>query len=170
LHAALALEALKRMPFTLSASARAGVGRAEWPARLQRLGKGPLLDLLPPSTALFLDGGHNESAGQALADWVASGPKPVDLIVGMRANKALAAFLAPLAPQLRRLVAVPIAGDKLSTPTARIVDAARFAGIRDAVASDSVAAAVAALAGDPPARLLICGSLYLAGSVLAENS
>jgi dihydrofolate synthase/folylpolyglutamate synthase len=170
LNAALALEALKRMPFAIPAAARAGIGRAEWPARLQRLGKGPLVALVPPSTAVFLDGGHNESAGHALADWIATGPKPVDVVVGMRANKALAAFLAPLGRKVRRLRAVPIAGDSLSTPTERIAEAAREAGIADAGVASSVDAAVAALAADPPARLLICGSLYLAGNVLAENS
>jgi dihydrofolate synthase/folylpolyglutamate synthase len=170
LNAALALEALKLMPFAIPAAARAGIGRAEWPARLQRLRRGPLVERLPRSTALFLDGGHNESAGHALAEWVESGPKPVDAIVGMRANKALAAFLAPLAPHLRRLVAVPIAGDRLSTPTERIADAARAAGLAQADVAASVEAAVAALGDHAPARLLICGSLYLAGNVLAENS
>jgi dihydrofolate synthase/folylpolyglutamate synthase len=171
LNAALALEALKRMPFAIPETARrAGIGGAEWPARLQRLRRGPLAALLPGTTALFLDGGHNESAGHALAAWAAEGEKPLDAIVGMRANKALAAFLAPLAPHLRRLRAVPIPDDTLSTPTERIAAAARAAGVADAAPAASVEAAVAALAQDPPARLLVCGSLYLAGSVLAENS
>jgi dihydrofolate synthase/folylpolyglutamate synthase len=169
-NAALALEALKRMPFALpEAARRLGIGRAEWPGRLQRLRKGKLVASLPAATALFLDGGHNESAGHALADWAATGEKPLDAIVGMRANKALAAFLAPLAPHLRRLRAVPIPGDSLSTPAERIADAAREAGVADAGVAESVEAATAALAADPPVRLLICGSLYLAGSVLAEN-
>jgi dihydrofolate synthase/folylpolyglutamate synthase len=168
-NAALALEALKRMPFAIPDAARAAVGRAEWPGRLQLLTKGRLVSLLPRGTALYLDGGHNESAGHALAEWVASGEKPVDAVLGMRANKALAAFLAPLGPQLRRLVAVPIPGDGLSTPTGRIADAARAAGVAEVATAPSVEAAVAALAADAPARLLVCGSLYLAGSVLAEN-
>jgi dihydrofolate synthase/folylpolyglutamate synthase len=170
LNAALALEALKHMPFRIGTEAqRVGIGSAEWPARLQRLREGKLVALLPPGTALFLDGGHNESAGHALAEWAATGPKPVDAIVGMRANKALDAFLAPLAPHLRRLIAVSIPGDSLSTPTERIAAAAREAGVADAGTAESVAAAVVRLAEDAPARLLICGSLYLAGSVLAEN-
>jgi dihydrofolate synthase/folylpolyglutamate synthase len=169
-NAALALEALKRMPFRLSDAARSsGIGHAEWPARLQRLTRGPLVRKMPATTVLYLDGGHNESAGHALADWVASGEKPVDVIVGMRANKALAAFLAPLGTEVRRLVAVPIPDDSLSTPTARVAEAARKAGIADAGTAETVGAAVARLAQDPPARLLICGSLYLAGHVLAEN-
>lgn len=168
-NAALALEALKRMPFAIPDAAREAVGRAEWPARLQLLTKGKLVSLLPRGTALYLDGGHNESAGHVLAVWVASGEKPVDAVLGMRSNKALEAFLAPLGKQLRRLVAVPIPGDGLSTPTERIAEAARAAGVAEVGTAPSVEAAVAALAADAPARLLICGSLYLAGSVLAEN-
>jgi dihydrofolate synthase / folylpolyglutamate synthase len=169
-NAAVAWEALDRLQLHVpEAARRTGIMQAEWPARLQRLGRGPLVDLLPPGTALYLDGGHNESAGAALADWVAEGEKPVDAIVAMRANKALAAFLAPLAPHLRRLRAVAIEGDSLSTPPPVVAEAARAAGIADAAPAASVEEAVAMLAADPPRRLLVCGSLYLAGDILAEN-
>jgi dihydrofolate synthase/folylpolyglutamate synthase len=126
--------------------------------------------LLPPGVALFLDGGHNENAGEAIATWLRSGPAPVDAVVGMRGNKAVRPFLTHLAPYLRRLRAVPIPGDSFTMAPEAIVEAGREAGIQDASAAASVAAAISDLArvADLPRRLLICGSLYLAGTVLAE--
>jgi dihydrofolate synthase/folylpolyglutamate synthase len=153
---------------------RAGLASVEWPARLQRLMQGPLVELLPAGIELYLDGGHNESAGAALAEWARSAPGPVDLVFGMRANKAADRFFAHVAPRVRRLRAVAIDGDPLSLPPDAVAELARTAGI-DAAPARSVDAAVADLAArshggpPPPARILICGSLYLAGHILAEN-
>ena len=153
---------------------RAGLAAVEWPARLQRLTRGPLVGLLPAGIELFLDGGHNESAGAVLAEWAHGARGPVDLVFGMRANKAADRFFAHVAPRVRRLRAVAIDGDPLSLPPDAVAGLARAAGI-DAAPARSVDAAVADLAAahqggpPPPARILICGSLYLAGHVLAEN-
>jgi dihydrofolate synthase/folylpolyglutamate synthase len=169
-NAALALEALRELPLDVSDEhRRRGLVSAEWPARLQRLRRGPLVDAAG-ETPLFLDGGHNESAGVALADWAAAGPKPLDVILAMRANKALAAFLAPLAPHVRRLRGIATPGDAIAAPPETIAAAARAAGVTDASAASSALEAVRDLAGNPPARLLVCGSLYLAGTVLEENA
>jgi len=151
---------------------RAGLGRIEWPARLQRLTQGPLVDLLPRGGELFLDGGHNEAAGEILADWAqAQRGKPLDLVFGMLSTKSPEAFLAHMAPHIRRLVAVPIPGEAAALPADAVADAARRAGLSDVAAAPSVREAVAQLGrgGGAAPRILICGSLYLAGQVLAEN-
>lgn len=151
---------------------RAGLLKAEWPARLQRLTQGPLAKLLPSGWELFLDGGHNEAGGAALAHWAASQrDKPLDLVFGMLSTKEPAKFLAVLAPHVRRLRAVTTPTEPLAFPTAPLVEAAHAAGIADATASADLAAAIADLVArnDKPARILICGSLYLAGVVLSDN-
>jgi dihydrofolate synthase/folylpolyglutamate synthase len=151
----------------------AGLRKAEWPARLQRLTHGPLANLLPPNWELFLDGGHNEAGGAALADWAKSQrDKPLDLVFGMLSTKEPAKFLAALAPHVRRLRAVTTSTEPLAFPTAPLVEGAHAAGIKDASAASNLAAAIGNLVAnsDKPSRILICGSLYLAGVVLTENS
>jgi dihydrofolate synthase/folylpolyglutamate synthase len=150
---------------------RRGLAAVEWPGRLQRLTRGPLAAALPAGWELWLDGAHNDSGGEALgrqaADWT---DRPLDLIFGIRAEKVPAELLAPVAPYVSRLRAVAIPGDPVSLSAEDAAAAGRDAGIADASACDSVAAAVTALAAAPgPRRLLICGSLYLAGAVLGEN-
>ncbi len=152
---------------------RVGLRHAEWPARLQRLTQGPLAKLLPPGWELFLDGGHNEAGGAALAEWAASQrDKPLDLVFGMLSTKEPAKFLAALAPHVRRLRAVTTPTEPLAFPTAPLVEGAHMAGIKDAAASDNIAASIKDLVArsERPSRILICGSLYLAGVVLSENS
>jgi dihydrofolate synthase / folylpolyglutamate synthase len=151
------------------AAIRVGLRSAEWPARLQRLADGRLAALLPPWVELVLDGGHNESGGQALAAWAAVGARPLDVVLGMLATKPAADFLRPLGPFVRRLRTVAIPGEKNARPAAELAAAAASVGIADAAPAESVAAALEEFASEPPARLLICGSLYLAGRVLAEN-
>ncbi len=145
-----------------------GLRRAEWPARLQRLTRGPLPALLPPGGELWLDGGHNPAAGQILADFAAARwrDRPLDLVVGMLASKDSHGFLEPLAPRVRRLAAVTIPGEANALPAAQVAAVAAAAGIQ-AQPATSLGEAVSALASAD--RLLICGSLYLAGAVLAEN-
>jgi dihydrofolate synthase/folylpolyglutamate synthase len=153
----------------------AGLAGAVWPARMQRLVRGPLVDLLPAGWELWLDGGHNEDAGQVIADmieeWQQAQRKPVSLIFGMLTSKDPLAFLRHLAPVAQDLSAVGIPGDHASFPVADAVGFARRAGL-PAEGYDSPRAALAAIVahhGPAPRRVLICGSLYLAGTVLAEH-
>ena len=126
--------------------------------------------MLPAGWELWLDGGHNPSAGEALADMAASwSDRPLYLIVGMLNTKDPVGLLAPIAPQARSLYAVTIPGEENPHPAAEIAAAARRLGI-DAYEAASVDAALSELAARPgPARVLICGSLHLAGVVLTEN-
>lgn len=151
------------------AACEAAVTRAVWPARMQRLKTGPLVDLAP-QVELWLDGGHNPAGGEAVAATLARMPaRPTHLICGMLNTKDVAGYMRPLAGHVTRLHAVSIPGEKNTLPAEATRDAARSVGI-DAVTAPSVGAALAAItAADPQARVLICGSLYLAGAVLREN-
>ncbi|MDR3440359.1 folylpolyglutamate synthase/dihydrofolate synthase family protein [Telmatospirillum sp.] len=146
-----------------------GLCRTEWPARLQRLTSGPLPALLPDGVELWLDGGHNPSAGQALASFIKArwNDRPLDIVAGMLDTKDSQGFFAPLAPLVRRMRGVSIPGEVHSRTADGVCAAARAEGL-DAVAAPSVAAAIADLA-PASARILICGSLYLAGTILAAN-
>jgi len=158
-----------RFPLSDNAIAE-GVRQVRWPARLQRLTRGPLVDSLPQGIELWLDGGHNPSAGAALARTVAAwDDRPLRLVLGMLDTKDPAAFLRPLAPYLRGVRTVAVPGEAHALPPERLAALARDAGI-EAEPAPSVTEAVAGLvAAGAPVRILICGSLYLAGSVLAEN-
>ena len=147
----------------------AAVTRAYWPARMQRLRTGPLIDLAP-MIELWLDGGHNPAGGAALAETLAGMAKrDTYLICGMLNTKDVTGYMQPLAPHVARLYGVSIPNEKNTLLAAETVAAARGAGI-DAVAAESVATALAEIAKiNPNARVLICGSLYLAGSILREN-
>jgi dihydrofolate synthase / folylpolyglutamate synthase len=153
-----------------------GLCEVQWPARLQRLTRGPLARSLPPGWELWLDGGHNESAGAALADFLGAqqekddaANRPLHLIFGMLNTKDPVAFLKPLAPLTQDLQAVQIAGHS-SLAAEEAAAAAKAVGITAETAA-SVDAALARILAQSrkPARVLICGSLYLAGVVLAEN-
>src|SRR5215208_3671348 len=148
----------------------AGLRRIDWPARLQRLRRGKLPDALPAGWELWLDGGHNPSAGAALADAARGwGGRPLYLVVGMLNTKDAAGFLAPLAPQVRALYALTIPREENAHPASQIAAAARSLGI-EAHETESVGSAFRAIIGrEGPGRVLICGSLHLAGVVLAEN-
>jgi dihydrofolate synthase / folylpolyglutamate synthase len=151
------------------AACEAAVTRAFWPARMQRLRQGPLV-ALAPKAELWLDGGHNPAGAEAVAATLARMPlRETHLICGMLNTKDVAGYMTPLSPQVKRLHAVSIPGEKNTLPAEVTRDAARVAGI-DAVVAGSVAEALTAIAAtSPEARVLICGSLYLAGSVLREN-
>ncbi len=152
-----------------AAGCEAAVTRAEWPARMQRLRVGPLVSMLPQGE-VWLDGGHNPAGGQAVAATLARMPaRATHLICGMLNTKDVAGYMRPLAGMVRGLQAVSIPGEANTLPADVTRDAALGAGI-DAVAAASVAGALAAIAAVAPgARVLICGSLYLAGAVLREN-
>ena len=152
---------------------RQGLAQVRWPGRLQRLSTGPLADLLPAGCELWLDGAHNDSGGEALGRQAAlwrTDAMPLYLVFGVRADKDAAAILKPLAPFAARLRAVAIPGDAASLTAKAAAKAAMAAGFVDAQAAESVAAAIDSLVDSRvPCRILICGSLYLAGAVLKEN-
>ncbi len=167
-NAGAAIVALRHLGFD-AAACEAAVSRAYWPARMQRLRSGPLVESAP-GVELWLDGGHNPAGGEALAATLAAMPaRPTHLICGMLNTKDIAGYLRPLTPHIRNLYAVSIPGEKNTLPAEATRDAALGVGMR-AQTAGSVANALATIAAsDPAARVLICGSLYLAGSVLREN-
>ncbi len=177
-NAGLAIAALSALPFSITEDAIArGLQKVEWPARLQKITQGALADLLPENWELWLDGGHNDSAGEVLAAQLAKWrqedrSKPVYLICGMLSTKDAKAFLTPMAPYAEVLRAVEIPGEILSFEAGELAVHARDAGLRSVETEKDIHAALAALArsSSGPARVLICGSLYLAGYVLRLNS
>ena len=159
--------------FDLNATAqRRGLAEASWPGRLQRLTEGALLDALPEGWELWLDGGHNIAAAESLARMAQHWhDRPLHIVYGMMRTKAVEAYLRLLAPSAASLSAVPIPGEAGALDAAEAAEAARAVGFA-AEAFDSVSDALAALVpkqSNGPVRILICGSLYLAGRVLAEN-
>jgi len=162
------------LPLPLAAF-ETGIARAEWPARMQLLTQGALKTLAPAESELWLDGGHNAEGGRvvaaALGDLEERVPRPLVLIVGMLTTKDSSGFLRNFAGVARRVIAVPIPRQENSVPTETLVDVARSVGI-PAESRDSIEAALAAVGRlelEPPPRILITGSLYLAGEVLARN-
>lgn len=145
-----------------------------WSARLQRLRRGPLVNQLPPLAELWLDGGHNAAAGEALAamsdEWHAVSPAPLHLILGMLETKAAGDFIAPLAPRVASITTVPIPDAPASFAPETLAEMASAAGAHAWPANSVEAALVEVLASAQlPARILICGSLYLAGDVLKTH-
>ncbi|MDX1743942.1 MAG: bifunctional folylpolyglutamate synthase/dihydrofolate synthase, partial [Ruegeria sp.] len=147
----------------------AAVSKAEWPARMQRLKTGPLVEAAPQAE-LWLDGGHNAAAGVALADVLAKLPeRPTHMICGMLNTKDVTGYLAPLAKQALSLTAVSIPGEAATLSAEETAAAAAKADL-PATTADSVTDALKSIvAQNPQARVLICGSLYLAGNILREN-
>lgn len=147
----------------------AAMKNAIWPARMQRLKTGPLVQSAPQAE-LWLDGGHNAAAGLALADVLANLPKrPTHLICGMLNTKDVTGYMAPLAKYADSLTAISIP-DELNTLSAEDTSAAAAKVGLPTTTAESAATALAAItAHDPQARVLICGSLYLAGAILREN-
>jgi dihydrofolate synthase/folylpolyglutamate synthase len=176
-NAGLAIAALRALPqFKISPAAfEAGMVKADWPARLQRLGAGRLVDLVPPGGELWLDGGHNPDGGRAaaaaLADLEERVSRPLVLIVGMLSTKDSAGFLRNFSGLARRLIAVPVAVAEKGMSAEAVADAARAVDIpaTSRATIDEALDAVRKLDLDPPPRILITGSLYLAGDVLREN-
>lgn len=173
-NAGLAVVAARRLgPIAppLPAIAR-GLVEARWPARLQRLGAGPMVDALGPGFELWLDGGHNPGAGEVLA---ASLPalargRPVHLILGMLATKDLEAFLRPLVPLVASLRTVTVPGEPAARDAGEEAEIGRRLGLRAEPAPSLLAAARAVATAERPAGLvLVCGSLYLAGHLLREH-
>jgi dihydrofolate synthase/folylpolyglutamate synthase len=167
-NAGAALAALRHLGAD-EAACEAAVTSADWPARMQRLKQGPLVEAAGASE-LWLDGGHNPAGGEAVAATLARMPKkPTHLILGMLNTKDIAGYLRPVAAEAASLTAVSIPGEVNTLSAEDTQAAAARAGI-GADTAESVLDAVRRIAAcDPGGRILICGSLYLAGNVLREN-
>ena len=170
------VERLRAANFEIDDAAIAkGLATVEWPARLQQLTRGPLVEALPPACELWLDGGHNEDCGIVLgrmaADWAKEpAPLPLYLVFAMQTTKDASGFLRPLARHAKAARAVPFPeGHAAYTPQEACAKAAEV-GLDCLPVNDIGAALEDLLATQPaPMRILICGSLYLAGTVLARN-
>jgi dihydrofolate synthase / folylpolyglutamate synthase len=136
-----------------------GVAAAEWPARLQRL-RGALVALLPEGAELWLDGAHNPGGAEILAAQLKAWGTPTTLVLGMKQSKDVAEFLAILAPQAAAIYAVAEPEQHLALPVEKIIEAS--GGV--AIPGPDVRGALKQI--QHPTRVLICGSLYLAGEVL----
>ena len=175
-NAATAIAALRVVFPALHAPAIArGLAQVQWPARLQSLGKGRLVEMAPHGAELWLDGGHNEDGGrvlgQAMADFEDRHPRPLVIVCGTLASKDTAGFLRAFKGLAQEVIAVPVAGEHAGRPARDVAAAASMAGLH-AVACDGVEAALRYLAAREwriAPRILVCGSLYLAGEVLRAN-
>jgi len=175
-NAGIAIAALRASGLALPLSAfEAGVARAEWPARMQLLSQGRLKALAPAGSELWLDGGHNAEGGRAIAaalgDLEERVSRPLVVIAGMLSTKDSEGFLRNFAGLARCVIAVPIPDQEKSVPAAALADIARATGIPadSEEALEAALAAVARLELAPAPRILITGSLYLAGAVLQKN-
>ncbi|SHK63912.1 dihydrofolate synthase / folylpolyglutamate synthase [Bradyrhizobium lablabi] len=176
-NAGLAIATLRaQSTFRIEPAAfEAGIVNAEWPARMQRLASGTLVAQAPQASEIWLDGGHNAEGGRvaaaALGDLEERVSRPLVVIVGMMANKDARAFLANFAGLTRHIIAVPIPDRDNAMPPDRLADAARALGMRVETAGSFEAAlrSLTRLAYEVPPRILITGSLYLAGQVLSAN-
>jgi dihydrofolate synthase / folylpolyglutamate synthase len=176
-NAGLAIATLRAQNrFRIEPSAfEAGIVNAEWPARMQRLASGALIGQAPPGCEIWLDGGHNAEGGRvaaaALGDLEERVSRPLVVIAGMMANKDASAFLANFAGLTRHIIAVQIPDRDNAMPPETLADAARQLGMRveTAVGVEAALRSLARLAYEVPPRILITGSLYLAGHVLSAN-
>jgi len=172
-NAALAIAMLRhqRVLDVPEAALKAGIRWAEWPARLQRLAPGPLRDLLPADSELWLDGAHNPAASRAVADHFRGEGRPFHLILGLLANKDAPGVLQPFRGRALTVHAIPVPGHA-HHPPAELAVLAREAGMAAMTAVD-VADALCWIARHAdrarPPVVLVMGSLYLAGTVLQAN-
>jgi len=175
-NAGLAIAALRAARFRIAPAAyEAGIVAADWPARLHRLAQGALVERAPAGSELWLDGGHNPDGGRtiaaALADLEERVSRPLVLVVGMLRSKDCEGFLANFSGLARRLIAVPVPGAEAGLSAEEVAACARGIGL-SATSRDNLSEALEAarkLDLEPPPRILITGSLYLAGEVLREN-
>ena len=167
-NAGTAVAALRQLGFGQT-QAEAALTRATWPARMQRLSQGPLVEAAA-GCEVWLDGGHNPAGGEAIAATLAGmAKKPTHLVVGMLNTKDIAGYLRPLVAQAASLTAVSIPGEPNTLPAETTAQAAHNAGFAADTAPDVVTAVTWLAKAQPGTRILICGSLYLAGQVLREN-
>ncbi|WP_177176786.1 bifunctional folylpolyglutamate synthase/dihydrofolate synthase [Faunimonas pinastri] len=176
-NAGLAIATVRRAGLNLPLAAiERGLAEVEWPGRMQRLKSGPLVALAPPDSDVWLDGGHNPAAGivlaTAMAEMADRVPRPLVMITGMLTTKDPHGFFQPFADLARHVMTVPVPDSHAGFEPAQLAAVAMDAGV-PARAYPNVRAAMLAIAenfkGEVAPRILICGSLYLAGLVLKEN-
>ncbi len=176
LNAGLAVAAVRALaPEAMTSKAmEQGLKSTQWPGRLQRL-SGALTRLVPEGAEIWLDGGHNPAAGQALAQAMAEieekAPRPLILITGMMAIKDAAGFLRPFQGLVSHVVALTIPGEENAADAGELAGTAAKLGFSALAAADLNHALQTSMNANKrvPPRILIAGSLYLAGHVLAED-
>ncbi len=177
INAGTAIATLRASGVHMSAEAmESGLTSARWPARLQNVSTGSLVGKLPEGAEIWLDGGHNQSAGVALAETMSDleerNPRPLVLITGLMTTKDPAGFFAPFAGLARHALTIPVPDTEAGYSPDDLAIAAMSVDL-PAQPIESFEEACAELvrhsAGQPPPRVLICGSLYLAGAVLGAN-
>ncbi len=172
---ALAIAAIRHFELPPDETAiEAGLKNVSWPGRLMELKEGSLVELLDGSQQLWLDGGHNEAAGRALAEALAQmsgaeGKRPLILIVGAYANKDMGAFLGYFKGMAEKIISLEMGGERKSWSTAELAEIARTSGF-EAIEAKTIQEAISLAARTVNARIIICGSLHLAGDVLSQNN
>ncbi len=167
-NAGTALAALRQLGLP-EAACEAALTQARWPARMQRLTRGPLREAAPQAD-LWLDGGHNAHAAEAIAATLRGLPeRPTHIVFALLNNRDPRAFLQPLKGLVESVVTVPIAGEPNAADPSDLAEAALALGLPATEAPDIAAAVVKIADAQPGARILLCGSLYQAGDVLREN-
>lgn len=186
-NAAVAIACLRRLGAEKSRARWAGedaiewgLKNAEWPGRLQRLKRGPLIELAPDGAEIWLDGGHNPHAAEAVAQFLADreeqASRPLYLICGLLKSKDAKAYFAPFEGLARHATTIAIAGEENAYGSGTLYDAARAAGLEATPAEDlddammQISAWARARPGEGSPRILIGGSLHLAGHVLKDNA
>ena len=173
-NAGIAIAALRALGEDDTAC-QAALSNAEWPARMQRLQQGMLVDLAGERIDLWLDGGHNAAAGEVMAEmldeWHARDPRPVHLIVGMLETKSAADYLRPLGPRVSQIHCLKIPDTPASFTAEALAGMAEEVGARARMVAGLEQAFVDIRSGAKhPTRVVICGSLYLAGHALSVNA
>lgn len=171
-NAGLAIATLDALPFNVpDAAIHKAMTSVWWPGRLQQLKKGKLYDLLPNHCELWLDGGHNDSAGEALAAYIKTWDQPIDLVLGLLTSKRVEEYLTPLLPYIRSIKTLKIEGEIPGHEAEELAKQIKSLGHKDVQATSSLTNALKSIANttEPATHTLISGSLYLAGQALQEN-
>lgn len=177
-NAGLAIEtAIETLPFEISDQAiGTAMQNVKWPARMQQLKTGKLADALPDDWELWLDGGHNDSAGEVVGAqinrWQTKDEKPLLIVFGLLSSKSPEEFMGPILPYVHKMATVRIDGEVPGFDPEELAARIVSMGMQNITAEKSVLEALHSLisTGNKRARILVCGSLYLAGHVLAENN
>lgn len=168
-NAGTAIASLRQLGFGEKAAV-AALSEAKWPARMQLLRSGELTNIAPEAE-IWLDGGHNAEAGKALSETVKEMlDRPLFLIVGMINTKDISAYLAPLCPLAKKTFSLTIPNESAAVDARDIADVAKQHGCAAECVENVDEAVKQVSATHPNARILICGSLYLAGHVLTNNA